>query len=121
MLAAQLSFRDYLKICLVGALALVFALYVHYQARNLLAGPEITLTTDAEAVQSMRTVELGGIAQNIVSLHMNGREIYTDEDGHFTESLVLEDGYTIMTLTAQDRFGRSTSLTKAFVYTPTSS
>lgn len=120
MLASHFSFRDYLKICLVGALSLAFLFYVHYQARNLLAGPEIALSTEVAPVQTARTVALSGLAQNIVSLHMNGREIFTDEAGNFSESLVLEDGYTIMTLTAQDRFGRSTSLTKAFVYTPAS-
>ena len=51
-------------------------------------------------------------------LTLNDREIYTDKNGVFTEALVLENGYTVATLTAHDRYGRTQELTETFVYAP---
>jgi hypothetical protein len=69
-------------------------------------------------VQHERSVTLSGSTQNIVKLTSNGKEIHTDASGSFTHELILENGYTIVSLQAQDRFGRTTSLTHEFVYIP---
>lgn len=94
--------------------------YVQFQARNILLGPTLTLTDNYEVVQHTETVTLSGTAENIVKLELNGREIHTNEMGDFTETLVLQEGYTIIELSAQDRFGRTTSLTREYVYVPLS-
>ncbi len=93
-------------------------LYIQFQARNILLGPIISLTESYETIQHERTIVLEGIAHNIVKLSLNGREIHTNEQGEFIQTLVLENGYTIMELTAQDRFGRVTSLRRTFVFVP---
>jgi hypothetical protein len=69
-------------------------------------------------VSHTQHVTVTGTAKNIVKLTLNGREIHTNETGDFTHELVLENGYTILTLAAQDRFGRATSLTRTYVYVP---
>ncbi len=102
-------------LCLVGILFIGYAIF---QARFILAGPQITLPADMASVQTERVVTLEGETANIVKLTLNGREIYTDKDGHFKEALVLENGYTIATLEAHDRYGRTTEVHKTFVYTP---
>lgn len=99
---------------LLGALILGYALF---QARNLLMGPSLVLTEEPSQIQSSRTVVLKGVAKNIVAISLNGREIHTDETGFFEEALVLESGYTIMTLRAEDRYGRTSTLSRKFVYT----
>ena len=115
---STITIQHVLKVLGFGAILVLLMFYLHHQAKNLIDGPELSLSGMLETVQHTRTVTLHGDTKNIVSIHLNGKEIYTDEDGHFSRSLVLEDGYTIMTLTAKDRFGRSTSLTKEFVYVP---
>lgn len=95
-------------------------LYIIFQARFLIAGPEVTLVNEAESVQNQPTVTLAGTARNIAKITLNGRQIFTDQTGHFSETLVLENGYTIATIKATDRYGRDTSVVRSFVYTPTS-
>lgn len=95
---------------------LLFIIYVAFQARFILEGPRITLVNEAVSLQTERFVTLEGDASNIVHMTLNGRQIYTDTSGHFKEALVLENGYTIATLHAEDRYGRSKNLTRAFVY-----
>jgi hypothetical protein len=106
-------------IVLIGLLSTI-AWYASYQARFLIAGPQLTLTSPVENTLHDRMVMLEGTAENTTMIRLNGRAINMTEDGRFTEQLVLENGYTIMTLHAVDRYGRDTTLTRHFVYTPSS-
>lgn len=99
-------------------IVLIFVAYVIFQARFIIEGPQITLTNEAPSVTSDRTVTLEGVARNIVRITLDGRQIYTDKFGNFKEALILENGYTIATLQAEDRYGRVTKLTKQFVHVP---
>lgn len=104
----------------VGILILTIGIvwYVLFQARSFLNGPVITLFDEPALVQQTRTIPVRGHAENIVTLTLNGREIDTTQDGAFNEQIVLEDGYSIMTLEARDRFGRSTRVTREHVFVP---
>lgn len=92
--------------------------YGTFQARNLLNGPKITLAGDITTVQDSHLVAIEGSTENITKLTLNGKAISTDENGTFTHTLVLENGYTIMTLHAEDRYGRTVAVSKPFVYKP---
>ena len=115
---SRISFPFILKLIFVLMLGVCILAYVLFQARNLLLGPSITLSHEISPIQHERTILLEGTTKNIVSMYMNGKEIHTDEKGVFSQRLVLENGYTIMTLHAQDRYGRTSTLTRQFVYTP---
>lgn len=117
-LKAPIAFRTVLYYVFLSVLALCFLAYLLFQARFILAGPQIRFTSEIASVQQERVVYLEGKASNIVRLWLNDREIYTDQDGHFREALVLENGYTIATLSAEDRYGRQRAVTRSFVYTP---
>lgn len=95
--------------------------YVFFQARFLIVGPIVRLTEETKPIYSSQMVEIKGYAKNITDITLNGRPIYTNESGDFAEELVLENGYTIMTIRAHDRYGRETTLTRSFVYRPISS
>lgn len=94
--------------------------YVIFQARFLITGPQIILTFEPETQHNERVITLEGTAYNITHLWLNDRPIFTDEHGNFKEALVLENGYTITTLRATDRYGRETRVIRSFVYTPAS-
>lgn len=116
-----LELRSFLKITFSLILFLLIVGYVAFQARFLLMGPIVHLTTETKPVYNERTIEIVGQADNITNITLNGRPIYTNENGVFSEKLVLENGYTIMTIRAHDRYGRETNLTRSFVYRPASS
>ena len=91
--------------------------YAAFQARGLIIGPTLALA-DTAVTHDTRIVILTGTARNITALTLNDRPIFTDDHGTFREQLVLENGYTIMTLRAKDRYGREEVLVQPFVYTP---
>lgn len=111
-----LTFRTVLVYLLIFTCIGGFVFYVLFQARLLIAGPQISLVSQ-ESVRTSRLITLEGQAKNIVRMTLNGRQIYTDKYGNFKEALVLENGYTIATLQAEDRYGRVTNHTETFVLT----
>ena len=92
--------------------------YAAFQARLFISGPSLVLRNDTVTLHDMQMTRLNGTAKNIVAITLNDRPIFTDDDGNFSEPLVLENGYTIMTLRAKDRYGREKMLARSFVYVP---
>jgi len=94
--------------------------YVVFQARFLLTGPRLTWLEEPPLVVNELFVTLSGRAENITRISLNGRTIFTDQDGYFKEAMMLENGYTIATVAATDRFGRTKEIVREFVYFPAS-
>lgn len=118
LLYQGITLRSILYYASILVVSLLFIGYALFQARFLLSGPVLTFENTPETIQTQRMVTLEGLAKNIVFITLNGRQIYTDKNGYFKEALVLENGYTIATLQAHDRYGRSRSYKQEFVYTP---
>lgn len=116
----NIDIRTVLKALFIFLFLCLIVAYVLFQARFLITGPEITLKSEPSTQQNERIIILEGSARNITHLWLNDRQIYTDEQGNFREELVLENGYTITTLKAKDRYGRETKVVRSFVYTPAS-
>lgn len=89
--------------------------YSFFQAQNLVNGPVVSLTKPiTESTADITKIE--GMAKNVASLTFNGRQIFTDKNGKWSETFVLSDGYNIIKVAAKDKFGRSTEKTVELVY-----
>ena len=95
---------------LVLLAVLVIGGYGLFEARKLIEGPVITITspTDGSATSTMGVV-ITGTAENISFLTINDLPSYTDKAGNFSELLSIPPGFTVLTVRAVDRFGRRTS------------
>jgi len=120
LLRHQISLRTYVLSLMFLFILVLLGIYVAYQARHVILGPLITIHEEPSMALVAPTFLLTGLAENIVSLSLNGRDIYTDDTGNFSETLVLPLGYTIMTLTAKDRYGRVHSVERTYVRQGTS-
>lgn len=52
-------------------------------------------------------VEIKGNAKNAVYLTLNGREIYIEKNGNFSEPIALLPGLGVISINAKDKFGKS--------------
>jgi hypothetical protein len=111
-------FRTLVRYWLLTIALLLMIFFVIFQARFLIMGPQIRITAGPEGPQNERQITISGVAYNISHLWLNDRPIFTDAQGNFKEALVLENGYTIATLRAQDRYGRTTTVERHMVYVP---
>lgn len=104
----------------VGAITCVvagIALYSYLRAENLIRGPVLDVTTPEHgATVTESLIEVAGTARNITRISLNDRDIFVDESGAFREKLLLPYGYTILTVKAEDRFGRKAEKSIELVY-----
>ncbi len=95
--------------------------YAYFQSREYLRGPVVMIEEPLNgSLSTTSLVVLRGTAHNAAFLTLNGRQIFTDEQERFMESLLLPLGYSIMTLEAKDRFGHTETKRLELVYRPLS-
>ena len=88
-------------------LIFVFVIYGLFKAENFLLGPKIVIESPKNGqVFTFSDIEISGQASNISLFYLNGRQIFTDKEGRFKESLLLARGYNIIELKAKDKFNR---------------
>ena len=99
-----------ISLILLVVLGVALIGYGLFEARKLIEGPVITIEypRDGSATSSAAVV-IAGVAENISFLSINDAPAYTDETGHFAETLSPPAGYTVVTVAATDRFGRRSS------------
>ena len=78
-------------------------------------GVQIQATVDHAPNSSLATVK--GAATNAVYLSLNGREIFIDKNGAFSETIALLPGLGIITLDAEDKFGNVAEKKIQIMYT----
>lgn len=95
------------KYGILTALFVLLIVYSLYQARFLILGPQIWIDNpqDGRTVESSLVVAEGR-SSNIAWISLNDRQIFTDEEGRWSEKLIVSSGISIMTVKARDRFGR---------------
>ena len=88
-------------------LALIVIGYSLFQARFLILGPRVSISYPGDgAVTETEIITLQGTAENVAWITLNGRQIYTNEEGAWSEELVLSKGLSVATVEARDKFGR---------------
>jgi hypothetical protein len=89
-------------------LVLVTFGYGLFQARALIVGPQITLFSPTPGNTLLGTTyTVRGKAQHVSQVTLNGRPIPLDAKGVFEETLLVPEGYGVLLLEGNNRFGRT--------------
>lgn len=97
----------------VGLFAII-ALFTYFKMGFVIKGVQVEATLDHSGSSSLVTVR--GKAPNAVYVSLNGREIFVDRDGSFTEQVALLPGLGVVTINAEDKFGKSSEKKFEVVY-----
>ena len=97
-----------IRIAVIGIFAVIIIAYAIWRSLNYARGPEIDISepTDGTSATSS-TLMIRGRVLRVNSLSLNGNPISVDQQGDFNETIVVFPGINILSLTGQDRFGRS--------------
>lgn len=94
-----------LQTALLVLLVVILIGYSIFQTQKIIRGPIIDVYAPENGTTYSQTlIEISGRARNIAYLNMNGRPIFTDKNGYFSEKLLLSPGYNIIKLDARDKF-----------------
>ncbi|MES2088041.1 MAG: hypothetical protein V4467_03555 [Patescibacteria group bacterium] len=106
-----------ITISLVILAILAIGAYGYRQSSEFRAGPIVTIHEPASgSLFTEPLVTVSGNAQNISTISLNGGIIFVDSKGDFREQLLLLPGYNLLTVEAQDRFGKKIQKTLELVY-----
>lgn len=96
-----------------GAVGIALILLLAYGALKvwpLLSGPSLVIDVPINYTTSPDGfTTISGIAYNTETLLLDGGTLLIDQEGRFEKTLLLPSGGAILTLTATDRFGRSST------------
>lgn len=113
----NLNLKKLLKIAAFVTVFCIITGYSYYQSRNLMAGPKLEIESPVDgSTLASSTVLVTGKTQNISYITINGRQIFTDENGDFSMNILLLKGYNTVTVSAKDKFGRSINKSIQLVY-----
>ncbi|MEX0910479.1 MAG: hypothetical protein WDZ73_01860 [Candidatus Paceibacterota bacterium] len=108
-----------IKIFLMLLVFIVILAFAYFKTANLVSGPTINIISPTNAMTYQDNfIEIKGSAQRIAKIYLNNRQIFTDTEGYFREPLILFPGYNILTLRAEDKFGREVIKKLHIVHTP---
>jgi hypothetical protein len=107
-----------LKIGVYTLLALVVVGYALFTTSDLIKGPSITVSEPVNgSTFSSPNIRIKGVVKRIQEITLNGRAITIDDQGNFSEAVLLAPGYNAFLITAKDKFGRSEDVRLQLVYT----
>lgn len=99
--------RRFAAIVIFGLLFASFIIYSIFNFQGFWQGPRASIDFPKDGVSLDNShISVAGRAKRASKLELNGRPIYTDENGEFSEDLILSAGLNIIELKAEDRFGR---------------
>ncbi len=103
----NLNLIKLLGIILLVAAIVVFAIF---RSINYLKGPSVEILSPANgSTIETRVVELTGKAERINKIFLNGHPISIDEHGNWKETIIIFQGLNLITIRAEDQFGRIVS------------
>ena len=117
MALSDLYNRKNITILAMSSIILLVIIYGYSRGFKLILGPNIAISSPSSGVTyEDEVVTITGQASRISKIYLNDRQIFTDDEGNFTEKLLLMPGYNILTLRANDLFDRSVSKKLELVY-----
>ena len=109
--------KFWLKVGLFSILFFAILGYSYYKTKDIISGVRlITHGIEDGETTTDPFIELFGEAKRSVYINVNGREIFIDSDGQFSDQLILLPGYNIITIQALDKFGKEVRKVFSLVY-----
>lgn len=88
-------------------LALIIIAYSLWAFWGYIEGPRLHITFPPESYSTTSPlITVIGKAEKAHFISLNDRPIHIDEQGNWSETLLLQPGYTIIKAFVRDRFGR---------------
>ena len=107
----------YLKAIIIGLFLICLFSYGAFEVWAYATGPKITVSSLKNGTMvSESLIAIEGQGGNTKIITLNDRPIVVDEQGNFSEKILLSYGYNILELKAEDRFGKKTEKELQIVY-----
>lgn len=102
---------------LAGTMVLGIGLFVFGNIKDLIFGSPLRV----EIVPDGTTLSEGflpitGVAEHARTVSVNGRTLFIDREGNFSDGIILSPGYNVVEVALQNQFGKQTVRTYHLVF-----
>ena len=108
----------------ITLVTLIIVGYSYVTSYGLIQGPEISLNGPASSTSGYAyststspSATISGIAKRVNSLTLNGKPIVIDQQGNFSQNILLFKGYNTERIEGLDKFGHTANIKIDLVYT----
>ncbi len=100
------------------AFVVVLVGYSVFEMKSALFGVRIKLENASETVARVSDplFPLSGLVAHAETFTINGRMVPIDQEGRFSDDIVLAEGYNKIELAARDRFGKEDTVELSVVF-----
>ncbi len=117
IMTRMINIKKILRLGLFSSLFLFIIGYSIFQTKAISHGVSLDIENIKDGqIFKGEVLTLVGQALHAVHLSINDREIVVDEKNSFSEELVLSPGYNIITIEAEDKFGKTTEKSYRVLY-----
>jgi hypothetical protein len=107
----QKTLWRYISIAGGIVVGILIGIFLYSRVAGLISGPRIIVDSPTPWQEiSDGWVEVSGTIRYVSSAKINDRTLYLNTDNTFREIIAVVPGYTIIEITAQDRFGKQRSV-----------
>ncbi len=86
-------------------LFVIIGIFAYTKTSFLFKGIQIEATIEHKDDTPLAIIK--GKAKNATYISLNGREIFIDRDGSFSEPIAFIPGFSVVTIDATDKFGKN--------------
>jgi hypothetical protein len=80
--------------------------FIGYNVKDIVIGAPLSVRMVKDgATVADPYLPITGNARHAQQVHINGRQVPIDQEGNFSDGVILSPGYNIVTITQKDRFG----------------
>ena len=106
-----------IKFSLVAVIIAAVLAYVFFNTRIFIAGPQIIIESPVTGMSTSESlIQIKGQVLHSSFISINDRAISVNDEGYFTEQLLLLDGYNVVIIKAKDKFERQVTKKLDLVY-----
>ncbi len=99
-----------------AALVLALAGYLAMEVKALMTPPAVTLMSpDDGVITRVTSIVVDGSTEPEASVIVSGKEVTPDVNGHFSDTIQLQDGMNVITVTAKKKHSREMTVTRHII------
>jgi len=108
-----------IRTIVVVTIAVGIGMFFVVRAQRMMAPPHITLTAPSDGlVTAEKALTVEGHTEREVTLLVNGKPVYIDSSGDFSDDLVLREGLNVIRVVAIRKHGQETEVTRRVIVKP---
>ncbi len=113
------SNRQKIRIGIAAVFGVILFSYAFFRAHEVIFGVKVSVSGIVDGGSYASPVlALSGSALHATTLSINGMSVPIDIKGSFQDTIMLQSGYSVVTIIARDKFGKEDEKRMRVLYVP---